>query len=329
MGVIFQDGVNFRDGQMVVEKDGRVTETITTTDTKSFFTTAVNAFFMQDQPYDDTQWLELFTVINSRSHGELFPFRPPTITDTVTGVGTPAAGSHGIVFEQVGEAGEIKFSKVVSGEKYVKNVKYATAIGYSNEWFSDGSMGLVEMVTQDFRDSAADKMAAIHYGAIVAAVSTGVSVSAAATTDGASDGASSIGLMNALNAATTIMRRNRRMPRFLLTPPENEFVVNSAAAAAPAQRPDLATPNKLVRGLTTIVTEYLAANTVYVVEPKRRLVSTNRLPLTLGNFSDLLTDSEVLVGKFRRGVLVGEGQVIRAISNVGTLHIPGTFGPTG
>lgn len=319
---IFAENVVFRNGQMAIEEDGQVQEIIATSDTQQFFTTAVNEFFMQTDETADTGWQEIFRVVPGKGHGELFPFRPPTAVTTVSAASYTAAedqesaGMHGIVFNEVGEGGEIKFSRVISAEKYVRHVKYATAIGYSNEWFSDGQMALIEMVTEDFREAANDKMAAIHYGALVAAVNAGLTGTTAAST-GTSNVAKTI---NALNTATTTMRRARRRPGILLVPPECEEV---ATLALKAQGAGGGSDGNLARTEATsrlkpVVSEYIASGTGYVIEPKRRLISTNRLPLSLGNFQDLLHDSEVLVGKFRRGVLVGEAAVIHAITSFPT-----------
>lgn len=321
MGKIFADKVNFHEGNMVIEEDGQIQEIIATSDTKQFFTAAVNEFFMQTDESADTQWQQIFRVVPGRGHGELFPFRPPTAVSTVSAASSTAAedatsaGMHGIVFNEVGEGGEIKFSRVISAEKYVRHVKYATAIGYSNEWFTDGQMSLIEMVTEDFREAANDKMAAIHYGAIVAAVTAGLSSSTAATT-GTSNVAKTI---NALNTATTTMRRARRRPGILLVPPECEEVAKLALTTTGVLTAGGASlRTEATSRLIPIVTEYIASGTGYVIEPKRRLISTNRLPLSLGNFDDLLHDSEVLVGKFRRGVLVGEAAAIHAITSFPT-----------
>lgn len=317
MGQLFADNVTLKNGQMVVEEDGLVQEIITTSDTKQFFTTTVNEFFMQDDDDADNQWQDIFRVIPGRGHGELFPFRPKDATTTVAGTSFAAArdevatGSHGIVFNEVGEAGEIKFSRVVSAEKYVKHIKYATAIGYSNEWFSDGQMALVEMTTEDFRRAANDKMSAIHYGAIVAAADAGLTGTTAATT-----GTSNVAMIiNALNTSVTTMQRAKRRPEVLLIAPENEQAVMLAMATTGVAQGQ-ALQKAATQRLKVIVTEYLAANTAYVIEPKRRLISTNRLPLSLGNFQDLLHDSEVLVGKFRRGVLVGEAATIHQVTSM-------------
>tara|TARA_Y100000310_G_scaffold83054_1_gene79724 strand:+ start:342 stop:1328 length:987 start_codon:yes stop_codon:yes gene_type:complete len=318
MANLFTNNVTFRNGQMVIEEDGLVQETITTSDTKQFFTTAVNEFFMQDDEDADTQWQDIFRVIPGRGHGELFPFRPKDAVTTVTGTSFLAAqdetstGSHGIVFNEVGEAGEIKFSRVVSAEKYVKHIKYGTAIGYSNEWFSDGQMALVEMVTEDFRRAANDKLAAIHYGALVAAVDAGLSSSTAV----GSTKSNSSEMLTALNTAVSTMRRAKRRPEVLLIAPENEQLVRLALTMTVGGGSPEVVQNATTRRLNIIVTEYIAANTAYVIEPKRRLISTNRLPLSLGNFTDLVHDSEVLVGKFRRGVLVGEAAAIHGLTAV-------------
>jgi len=324
---LFADGIKLQGGQFVVPKKIKVSERgveteviretmVSTSDTKQFFTQGVSKFFMNDPEVVDNGWQDIFTVMRSTSHGELFPFRNPD---------RAGQGIHGIVFEEVGELGEIKFSKVTSNEKYVKNVKYGTAIGYSNEWFQDGSMGMIEMTTRDFRQASSDKLASIHYAAIAAAVSSGVSLSAAQS------GTELSSFINALDVATVIMRRNRRNPRIILGPPEVEnylsvslsvkfgfmaqntfsgsMSMQSGADRSPtAGRYRLITTDHLAAGTTT--------STVYVIEPKNRLMSTDREQLTLGNFQDLLHDAETLVGKFRRGVLVGEGQVIRAITSV-------------
>ena len=316
---LFKDNINFRNGQMVIEEDGQVQEIITTSDAKQFFSTAVNEFFMQDDDSADTQWQDIFRVVPGRGHGELFPFRPPTAVNTVDAATSLAAedetsnGSHGIVFNEVGEGGEIKFSRIVSAEKYVRHVKYATAIGYSNEWFSDGQMSLVEMVTEDFRAAANDKMAAIHYGAIVASVNAGLSASTALSGTGGGDVAK---LVNTLNDVTTTMRRARRQPGIVLCAPENEQPLRIALNTQGIQASGNPPQTEATSRLKLIVSEYVADGTAYVIEPKKRLISTNRLPLSLGNFQDLLHDSEVLVGKFRRGVLVGEAAVIHAITSM-------------
>lgn len=307
MARIFAPGVTFKNGQIVILDDnGEIKEMITTADTKQFFTTAVNTFFMNPNPSADTQWNELFTVIPSTTHGELLPFRPPDAVE---------AGSHGIVFDEVGEGGEIKYSRVVSAEKYVKNVKYGTAIGYSNEWFSDGQMGLIEMTTQDFRDSADDKMASIHYGAIEAAVTAGISTSTSLSGTGVSNVAK---LINTINARVAVMRRAKRRATHIVIPPECEQVVRLALSHTVEGGSLSVVQNEDTKRLKVLVTEYVASGYAYIVEAKRRLISTNRLPLTLANFSDLLHDAENLVGKFRRGVLVGEGAVIECITSVPT-----------
>ena len=317
---IFAENVVFRNGTMAIEEDGQVQEIIATSDTQQFFTTAVNEFFMQTDETADTQWQQIFRVVPGKGHGELFPFRPPTAVTTVSPATYNAAedvassGMHGIVFNEVGEGGEIKFSRVISAEKYVRHVKYATAIGYSNEWFSDGQMALIEMVTEDFREAANDKMAAIHYGAIVAAVNAGLTGTTAATT-GTSNVAQTI---NALNAATTTMVRARRRPGILLVPPECEEVAKLALTAKGETGDGNQARTEATSRLKILVTPYIASGTGFVIEPKRRLISTNRLPLSLGNFQDLLHDAEVLVGKFRRGVLVGEAAVIHSITSFPT-----------
>lgn len=94
---------------------------------------------------------------------------------------------------------------------------------------------------------------------------------------------------------------------------QNTFSGSMSMQAAGGRAPvtgryRLITSDHLSAGTTT--------STVYIIEPKRRMVSTDREQLSLGNFKDLIHDSETLVGKFRRGVLVGEGQVIRAITSV-------------
>ena len=326
MGKLFKDNVNFRNGQMVIEEDGQVQEIIATSDTKQFFTTAVNEFFMQNDDTADTGWQDIFRVIPGRGHGELFPFRPSQTVKTLTGGDAPStfnaaedsasAGAYGIMFTEVGENGEIKFNRVTSAEKYVRHVKYGAAIGYSNEWFTDGQMGLIEMMTEDFRSAANDKLAAIHYGAIVASVSSNLSVSAVLSTSGTSNVAK---IINSLNEATTIMRRNRHRPDVLLVPPECEHTARLAmTTTGDLTSGGAAVRNEVTSRMRMIVTEYIPSGTAYVIESKRRLISTNRLPLSLGNFQDLLHDSEVMVGKFRRGVLVGEASVIRAVTSFPT-----------
>ncbi len=320
MGRIFDDSVTFVEGEMVVEREG-IQETITTSDTKQFFSTAINQFFMTDNENADRQWEQVFRVIPGKGHGELLPFRPPDVTTTISGatggggnaITVSAVGSHGIVFNEVGEGGEIKFSRVVSAEKYVKHIKYGTAIGYSNEWFSDGSMALIEMVTEDFREAADDMLAAIHYGAIAAAVNASISTSTAL------DGTGTAGVarvLNTLNTITSAMRRNKRRPSHFIIAPENEAVVRLALKVTQEGGSVAAVQNEFVKRLDIIVTDFAVANTGYVVEAKRRLISTNRLALSLGNFQDLLRDGETLVGKFRRGVLVGEGQCINAFTSI-------------
>lgn len=320
---LFKEGVTLRDGRFVIQKQVeqngsvRTQESfVATSDTKQFFTNGLKMFFMNDPEVMDNGWMEIFSVLPSNSHGELFPLRNPD----------PAGvGVHGVVFDEVGELGEIKYQKTVANEKYVKNVKYAAAIGYSNEWFSDGSMGMIEMVTRDFRQSSSDKMAAIHYAGIVASVTAGTSLSAP------SGGAEVNDLINDLNDATVIMRRNRRDPRVILAPPECENFIdvalktrygfsNTGALSTTLNQPSAGGGGVVSGRYRPVITDHLAAgattSTVYIIEPKRRLVSTDREQLSLGNFQDLLHDAETLVGKFRRGVLVGEGQVIRAITAV-------------
>lgn len=324
MGKIFRDGIDFRNGQMaILEDNGDVREMIATSDTKQFFSTAINEFFMQTDESADTGWQEIFRVIPGKGHGELFPFRPPTAVTQLTTTNTATAlvaedaqssGMHGIVFHEVGEGGEIKFSRVMSAEKYVRHVKYGAAIGYSSEWFQDGQMGLIEMTTEDFRAAANDKMAAIHYGAIIAAYASGLSSSTACST-GTSNVAKAI---NGLNTATTVMRRAKRRPGILLVPPECETVAKIALGTSGVTGAAGLARNEAVNRLKPIVTEYIGSGTAYLIEPKNRLISTNRLALSLANFQDLLHDAETLVAKFRRGVLVGEAAVIHALTSFPT-----------
>lgn len=319
-GLIFEDNTTFRSGQLAVteqvEMEGvmvsQVKEIMTTAKTKEFFLQGVNDFLADPDAPADRSWEAIFRVVPSTGHGELFPFRAPSL---------PGLGSHGIVFKEVGEAGEIQFSTTSSSLKYVPNVKYGTAFAYSNEWFEDGNMNLIEMVTQDFREAANDKLAAIHYAAIPAAVLAGISVSTAQT------GATINHFLNDLNDDAVIMRRNRRRPDTLLFAPEHEQFIRTALnvrvgnsqAGTNDAGAGSGTSVQLVeatRRLNLVVSEYLAPGSTYLIESKKRLISTRRQDLRMGRFEDLLHGSETIVGTFRRGVLVAEGQVIRARSGV-------------
>jgi hypothetical protein len=318
-GLIFKDNLSFKDGRLAiteqVDMDGvmvsHVKEMLTRSDTKVFFTQGINDFLQDPDAPADRAWESLFRVIPSTSYGELFPFRAPSVAGT---------GSHGIVFKQVGEGGEIEFSKTSATHKFVPNVKYGTAFAYSNEWFEDGQMNLVEMVTEDFRQAALDKLAAIHYSAIPAAVAAGIAVTTAAS------GTTVNHFLNDLNADATIMRRNRRRPDTLMYAPEHEQFIRTAlgvrvgANLATTQAGGISMPSvelvEATRRLNHIVTEHLSPGTVYLIESKRRLFSTRRQDLRIGRFEDLLHGSETIVGTFRRGVMVAEGQTIRARSGV-------------
>jgi hypothetical protein len=172
------------------------------------------------------------------------------------------------------------------------------------------------MVTEDFRDAADDMLAAIHYGAIAAAVNAGISTSTAYAA--ATGGSAAAGIINGLNTITSAMRRNKRRPTHIIVAPENEQPLRLAMKHTQAGGSTSSVQNEFTARLDIIVTEFCASGTGYIVEGNKRLISTNRLPLSLGNFEDLLRDSETLVGKFRRGVLVGEGQVINAYTSMPT-----------
>lgn len=314
---IFQDFIEIKNGRIIapknavtgkwvsdiremdsLEKKGQVVmEMITTSDTRHFFTTAINDYFMKDDENADMQWEQLFYTMDSKGSGELFPHRNPS---------TAGSGSHGITFSEVKEGGEIGFSTVESDEKFIKNRKWATAVGFSNEWFEDGSMGLIEMTTKDFKDSANDRMAEIHYGIIIDAVVSGLSHSMPV------GGTSLDDLIAAINATVAIMQRNKCRPNYICCAPEQEDVVEHALHDV--YRDDTIT--KSAKRLTALSTEHFGAGTLYVVQAKRWLVSTNRLSLTLGTFQDLLHDSETLVGKFRRGAMLGNGRAVRAITGL-------------
>jgi hypothetical protein len=320
MGAIFSDELTFRGGRLAVVEQVDLGEGVTTAQikemmtvgkTKEFFLTGVNEFLADPEAPADTAWETIFRTIPSTGPGELFPFRTPTAV---------GSGSHGIVFKQVGEGGEIEFSKTSATHKYVPNVKYGTAFGFSSEWFEDGSMNLVEMVLTDFRDSMNDKMAAIHYAAIVASVVSGGSVSTAL-------GGTTINhFLNALNADAVVMRRNKRRPDILLIAPEQEQFVRTALAtrvannqpgsAGTGSATEVAAQTEAVRRVGIVVTEHLPDGTTYLIEGKRRLISLNRRALRVDRFTDILHDAETMAATFRRGVLVAEPQVIRARSAV-------------
>ena len=314
---IFSNTIKMRHGRFILPKNKRtgdvikevsemeaaktegelVEEMIATTDTKEFFTVGINDFFMQEDPEADVQWQQLFTEIPSTKSGELFPFRDPS---------RAGEGSHGIAFEEVGEGGEIKFSTVTSKEKFIKAIKYGTAIGYSNEWFEDGDLGLIEMTTEDFRQAANDKLATIHYGIITTAISTGVSKSAPV------GGTTLDDFVAAINSGVAIMRRNRREPGWIVGAPEQEDIILQALHDVYRDR----TLTESSRRLQPLITDYFPAGTIALVQARRRLVTVRRLDLTLGTFQDLLHDAETLVGKFRRGAALGDGRAIRGITGL-------------
>jgi len=279
------------------ERGDVITEMISTSDTKEFFTQGINEFFMTADPAVDVQWEQIFTTIPSTGAGELMPFRDPAVA---------GGGSHGVVFEEVGELGEIQFSTVESNEKFVKNVKFATAIGYSNEWFEDGRLGLVEMVTEDFRRAAGDKLAEIHYGLLLAAITSGASKKLTVAGTTLDD------LITAVNATVAIMMRNKWAPDWILAAPEQEDIVKQMLHDVYRDR----TVTDSAKRLQPIFSEHLTAGQVLIVNAKARLISTDRLQLTLDSFNDLLHDSRTLVGKFRRGALIGDGKVVRAIDGL-------------
>lgn len=310
MGLIFDERLSFRQGQMVVmemaEDNGveyqQVREVMTTTDTKEFFLRGVNAFLADPEAPSDTQWEAIFRTVPSTSFGELFPFRTPTIA---------GSGSHGIVFKRVGENGEIEFSRTAATHKFVPNIKYGTAFAYSSEWFEDGQMNLIEMVTEDFRDAALDKMAAIHYAAIAAG----------AGNTSATGGATVNHLINALNTRSVVMRRNRRKPTILLCAPEQEMFVRTALEARiantqPMTAGDSGMKVEAISRIQPMFSEFMTDGTGYLIEPKRRIISVRRQDLRVGRMTDLLHDGETIAATFRRGVLIAEGEVIEEITSI-------------
>jgi len=317
MGKIFKDCLRMKDGVFIVAKskasgevvtdvaemeslrrEGEiVSEAISTTDTVEFFREGINDFFLRENPDADRQWEQLFAVQGSTKSGELFPLRERTLA---------GGGSHGIVFKEVGELGEIKYSTVQSDEAFVRNVKYATALGYSTEWFEDGNIGAIEMATEDFRRAADDKMALIHYNIILNAISSGVSKSAAV------GGTTLDDFITAINSAVAIMRRNKYEPNFILAAPEQEDIVEQALHDVYRDRQ----LTDSAKRLTHVNTEYFPAGTVALVRGRDRLVSLDRKRLTLGNFSDLLHDAETLVGLFRRGAAMLDGRCCRGITGL-------------
>lgn len=313
MGAIFKKGVKFKQGRLAVYGDkvmdgvtvGEVKEMMTVAKTKEFFMQGVNDFLADPEAPRDTAWEELFRTVESDSYGEIFPLRTPSVA---------GAGSHGIVFKEVGEGGEIKFSKTSASHRFVPNIKYGTALSYSNEWFEDGQMNLIEMVTEDFRDAANDKMAAIHYAALAASVA-----STASFTEGMS-GTTPQEFINKVNAGVAVMRRNRRNPTHILHAPEQAAFVNVAMSARGGLTLNGTASEIPVEALTVrlklLQSEHLASGTLYVVEAKRRLFSVARQPLRLGTFEDLMHGASTIVGTFRRGVLVAEGAALRQITAV-------------
>lgn len=313
MGLIFKPGVKFKDGQLAIYANkvmegvevAEVAEMMTIAKTKEFFMQGVNDFLADMEAPRDTAWEELFRVVPSTSYGELFPLR----TATVAG-----QGSHGIVFKEVGEGGEIKYSKTSGTHRFVPAVKYATALQYSNEWFEDGQMNLIEMVTEDFREAANDKMAAIHYAALAASVSSGASATAAV------GGTTIAHLVNKIDADVVTMRRARRAPTHILMAPEQEQFVAAAMGARTGGTTDglAAETGRSVSAsrLKPLASDHLAAGSLYIVEAKRRLFSVDRQALRLDTFDDLMRQAATLVGSFRRGVLIAEGAALRQITGV-------------
>lgn len=317
MGKIFQDNIRMQNGRFRIprnrstrevvvdvaemnrldEEGDLVFETVSTTDTKEFFRDGINDAFLREDAEDDVQWQQLFRSVPSTKSGELFPLREREVV---------GQGSHGIVFKEVGELGEIKFSTVKSGEVFVAAKKYATAIGYSNEWFEDGDLGMVEMVTEDFRKAAADKLAAIHYGILTQAISLGIAKSAAV------GGTTLDDFITAINSAVAIMRRNRYEPNFIVGAPEQEDIILQAMHDVYRDR----TLTESSRRMRPIITDFFPAGTVALVRAGDRLVTVDRLGLTLGTFQDLLHDAETLVGKFRRGAAMLDGRCTRGITGL-------------
>ncbi|KKL44731.1 hypothetical protein LCGC14_2362740, partial [marine sediment metagenome] len=275
-----------------------VHEMLTTSDTKEFFTTAINTFLLGERPESDLGWMQFFRIVPLTSgEGMIFPFRDRSKT---------GEGAHGIVFEDVGEGGEIHFSTVESKEKFVKAIKRATALGYSNEWFEDSMIGLIEMTTEDFRDAHDDKMAAIHYGIITTALSSGVSKSTIV------GGSTLDDFITGINSAVAIMKRDKFTPSILLIAPEQEDIAKQALKDVYRDR---SVTDSAAR-LTLIETQHLAAGTAALIQPRSRLVSVDRAALQLGTFDDLLHDSQTLVAKFRRGAAVLDGKCIRGITGL-------------
>ena len=312
MGFIFDDSLKFQQGRLCVmeqvERDSiavdQVKEIMTVADTKEFFLRGVNAFLADPEAPADTLWQQIFREVPSTRPGETFPFRTPT---------SAGSGSHGIVFKRVGENGEIEFSRTSSTHRYVPAIKYATAFGYSNEWFEDGSMNLIEMVTEDFRDAANDRMAAIHYAAITSWGGTTTAVGGTTIND----------FINTLNARSVVMKRARRRPSIFLGAPEQEMFVRTAMSvrvantqAGTAGDTNAPVPTEAISRTTPLFTEHLASGTGYLIEPRRRMISVNRQGLRVGRMNDLLHDGEVVAATIRRGVLIAESEVIEAISGI-------------
>ncbi len=261
----------------------------------------MESFFHTNMPEVDLGWMNLFDLVDLRaSQHDTFD-----ITDT----------NAGIVWEQQKPGAKIKPRREISeASTSVKYLTYSTGLGLLDDWLRFQKFWKVEEAILEFRATAWDKKAELHYGLFTA---LGAGINQAFDTNDTTT-------FN--NAASAILRNVRskgyaagQSARFwIVCPPERlgrvQLMLEATQGSGIIQFQAGMQPIAYSVAGVIATTHVPAASTgYYLVLPGRKIKRGEWLDLQTKSVRDEYTRAEDLLGTMQFNAAVGDSDQVRRV----------------
>lgn len=187
-----------------------------------------------------TEWQQRqFYEVNAGRDEEPIVYTP--LYDIVNDANLPknidvnTIGPGGVVFEEVFEGGEVKFSTITSGEFTVPIRHWGTGLEYSDDLITYNSMWNVALVERQMGIAHNALLNYLHLNPILSYTYTGDNQTAAVTTGATATEDWLLTLEAAIANSRSDATNPRRGPYYLLIAGANEFMVERALQRVPQQ----------------------------------------------------------------------------------------------
>jgi hypothetical protein len=261
----------------------------------------VESFWHTNMPELDTGWMQFFQLVDLRG----------TSQDTFDILDTNA----GITWEQMKPGTAIKPRREISESRaQVGYLTYSAGLGLLDDWIRFQKFWNVEQAVAEFRATAWDKQAELHYG-LFTALGAGVN-QAFATNDTTTFNAAGAAILRNVRSKGYAAGQNARFK--ILCAPEHQgrILTMLEATQGSAIVANQAGVQPLAYAVDAVVAStFVAANSTgyYLVLPGRKLQRGNWLDLQIEGQRDVYARAQDWVGTQQFNAAIGDSDQVRRV----------------